>query len=109
MLDDIYTDMPDFSEFGTPLCAQTDPELFFPRENYDHNGKFISSAYTNLSGAKELCGQCPYKMACFSYAMEQPYIDGIWGGTTELDRRNAQRRLRRRANYRIKLAEYDVK
>jgi len=103
MIEDIYTDMPDFSEFGTPLCAQTDPELFFPRENYDQNGKFISAAYANLNGAKELCNQCPYKIACFAYAMEQPYIDGIWGGTTEADRRNMHRRMRRRESYSKKL------
>jgi WhiB family transcriptional regulator, redox-sensing transcriptional regulator len=109
MLDDIYTDMPDFSEFGAPVCAQTDPEIFFPRENYDHTGKFVSAVYANLSGAKELCSQCPYKMACYAYAMEQPYIDGIWGGTTEAERSNTRRRLRRRANYRTKLAQLDVK
>jgi WhiB family transcriptional regulator, redox-sensing transcriptional regulator len=109
MLDDIYTDMPNFSEFGVPLCAQTDPEIFFPRENYDHNGNVVSAVYENLSAAKGLCAQCPYKLACFEYSMKTPYIMGIWGGTTEADRRNAHRRNRRRDTIRTKLQELDVK
>lgn len=109
MIDDIYTDMPDFTEFGSPVCSQVDPELFFPRDVYDYKGNPLRGTYENAQYAKSLCGSCPYKMACFSYAMQNPELGGIWGGTTDVERINARRRLRRQETYRTKLAQLDVK
>jgi WhiB family redox-sensing transcriptional regulator len=59
-------------------CRSEDPELFFP----------ISAAGPGLaqvSSAKAVCGRCPVRANCLSYALiTQP--DGIWGGTTREER-----------------------
>lgn len=58
------------------LCAQTDPELFFPERG------------TNTAQrARKVCSNCPVRVECLSYALdmsENPH--GIWGGTTERER-----------------------
>ncbi len=59
------------------LCAQTDPELFFPTKS-DHG-----------LVAKEICVACPVRQPCLDYALD--YADfGIWGGMSV----NERRRLR---------------
>ena len=59
-------------------CRSEDPELFFP----------ISAAGPGLaqvSSAKAVCGRCPVRANCLSYALiTRP--DGIWGGTTREER-----------------------
>ncbi len=58
------------------LCAQTDPELFFPdRTN-------ISNGYL----AKKICAKCPLIDKCLDYALDHWDIQGIWGGTNETQR-----------------------
>lgn len=87
----IDTDMPDFYEYGDPVCSQTDPEIFFSKDNFSADGsKIISSRYANESGAKTLCKSCPYAAACLQYALENPELRGIWGGTTEKERNRLQ-------------------
>lgn len=87
MFEDFYSDMPDFTEHGAPICAQTDPDLFFPKENFMPDGITVhSSRYESESSAKALCGTCPYAQRCLEYALENPGVHGIWGGTAERDR-----------------------
>lgn len=57
------------------LCAQTDPELFFP----DKGG--------STREAKDICRACPVVDQCLTWALEHPQRYGIWGGTSERDRR----------------------
>jgi WhiB family redox-sensing transcriptional regulator len=73
-------------EIGTPVCAETDPELFFPQEKDDPMVRHMTSVYYDEKGAKSLCQTCPYRVACLLYAVENREI-GIWGGTTEGERR----------------------
>lgn len=61
---------------GSQLCAQTDPEVFFPERG--------SVDQSHL--AKSICAQCPFKTPCAEYALHFD-IRGIWGGTSEEDRR----------------------
>jgi WhiB family redox-sensing transcriptional regulator len=37
--------------------------------------------------AKAICGSCPVLSDCLSYALRIREAHGIWGGTTELERR----------------------
>jgi hypothetical protein len=30
---------------------------------------------------------CPFRIDCAEYAIAEPMIRGVWGGTTEIDRR----------------------
>jgi hypothetical protein len=58
------------------LCAQTDPELFFPEKGQDNKM------------AKSICAQCPISLACLEDALNiLPDEDfGIWGGTSARER-----------------------
>jgi|TARA_B110000285_G_C14830205_1_gene470505 WhiB family redox-sensing transcriptional regulator len=81
--------IPDFTEKARPLCADEDPELFFPQEVEYADGTTHSS-YTNLPTAKAICGACPVAVDCLTYALKNHEL-GVWGGTTE-DQRKALRR-----------------
>lgn len=63
------------------LCAQTDPEAFFPEKG------------GSTRDAKRVCSECPVREACLEYAMENDERFGIWGGLSERERR----RLRKQA------------
>mgnify|MGYP002720976353 FL=1 len=63
------------------LCAQTDPEAFFPEKG------------GSTREAKRICESCEVRDECLSYALENDERFGIWGGMSETERR----RLRRRA------------
>ncbi|MDY6051106.1 MAG: WhiB family transcriptional regulator [Rothia sp. (in: high G+C Gram-positive bacteria)] len=63
------------------LCAQTDPEAFFPEKG------------GSTRDAKRVCSECPVRQACLEYAMENDERFGIWGGLSERERR----RLRKQA------------
>lgn len=77
-----------------PSCVGTDPEAFYPQNNEDRNGNIIDGPgyYYDESGAKAVCAVCPHKMECLAYAIETGQI-GIWGGTTEMDRRKIKRNI----------------
>lgn len=70
-----HFELPDF-ELSDALCAQTDPELFFP-------DKFDNS-YAHL--AKKICAQCPVQIDCLDWAIRNKEEHGIWGGTTPRER-----------------------
>ena len=57
------------------LCAQTDPELFFPEHG------------TKTANARRICRRCPVVNQCLEYALADLSIVGIWGGTSEKERR----------------------
>ena len=57
------------------LCAQTDPEVFFP----DKGG--------STRDAKKVCGACMVRTACLQYALDNQERFGIWGGMSERERR----------------------
>lgn len=70
------------------LCAQTDPEIFFP----DKGG--------STREAKGVCARCPVAAECLDYALSDeqtsytsPFYFGIWGGTSERERRTIRKQL----------------
>lgn len=73
-------------EKGAPPCSETDPEAFFPQ---DIEGK-ITAIYYNEHGAKQVCSTCVYKIDCMIFAIKNGEV-GIWGGTTDGQRRNIKR------------------
>ncbi|MGO1320102.1 MAG: WhiB family transcriptional regulator [Galactobacter sp.] len=64
------------------LCAQTDPEAFFPEKG------------GSTRDAKKVCSSCTVRQECLDYALDNDERFGIWGGLSERERR----RLRKRAN-----------
>ncbi|TAL19614.1 MAG: WhiB family transcriptional regulator [Frankiales bacterium] len=61
------------------LCAQTDPEAFFPEKG------------GSTREAKRICVGCEVKGECLEYALEQDERFGIWGGLSERERRRLKR------------------
>ena len=68
---------------GSQVCAQTDPELFFP-EN-------AAEAPVKLRQVKPICRACEFQTPCLEYALSYPDLQGIWAGTTENERRIMRR------------------
>jgi len=69
-------------------CAKADPELFFP---ISHSGP----ALRQVTRAKAVCARCQIQPQCLRYALDAGSIQGVWGGTTEEERRRLIRRERR--------------
>jgi WhiB family redox-sensing transcriptional regulator len=63
-------------------CRDTDTGLFFPESDDD------------AAAALSLCAECPVRDACLEFALTTNQADGIWGGTTETERRRIRRRRR---------------
>lgn len=61
------------------LCAQTDPEAFFPEKG------------GSTREAKVVCFRCPVRQECLDYALENDERYGIWGGLSERERRRAKK------------------
>jgi WhiB family transcriptional regulator, redox-sensing transcriptional regulator len=68
------------------ICRDTDPDLFFPVGTTGH-------ALLQIDRAKQVCGECPVNVECLEYALETNQDSGIWGGTSEEERRTIRRRL----------------
>jgi WhiB family redox-sensing transcriptional regulator len=62
------------------LCAQTDPEAFFPEKG------------GSTRDAKKICGSCEVRSRCLEYALENDERFGIWGGLSERERRKLRKR-----------------
>ncbi len=62
------------------LCAQTDPEAFFPEKG------------GSTREAKKVCASCDVRSECLDYALEHDERFGIWGGLSERERRKLKRR-----------------
>ena len=62
------------------LCAQTDPEAFFPEKG------------GSTREAKRICAGCEVRVECLEYALENDERFGIWGGMSERERRKQRRR-----------------
>ncbi|KJY28200.1 hypothetical protein ADK60_02605 [Streptomyces sp. XY431] len=67
-------------------CRGTDPELFFPIGS----GTSFPTVAQNEE-AKAVCGRCPVAPECLDWALNVA-VEGIWGGTTEAERRAIRRR-----------------
>lgn len=62
------------------LCAQTDPEAFFPEKG------------GSTREAKRVCASCDVRSECLEYALGNDERFGIWGGLSERERRKLKRR-----------------
>lgn len=61
------------------LCAQTDPEAFFPEKG------------GSTRDAKRICTSCEVRSDCLEYALQNDERFGIWGGLSERERRRLKR------------------
>lgn len=63
------------------LCAQTDPEAFFPEKG------------GSTREAKRICQACPVRDECLEFALENDERFGIWGGLSDRERRRLRPRI----------------
>jgi WhiB family redox-sensing transcriptional regulator len=61
------------------LCAQTDPEAFFPEKG------------GSTREAKKVCLGCDVRAECLEYALMKDERFGIWGGLSERERRRLKK------------------
>lgn len=61
------------------LCAETDPEAFFPEKG------------GSTREAKRICLGCEVRDECLEYALAHDERFGIWGGLSERERRRLKR------------------
>jgi WhiB family redox-sensing transcriptional regulator len=80
-------DYPDFEEHGVPPCAESFPDAFFSDDAFEGSRAGSRGTYTHEREAKLICAECPYKLACLQYALKNPDLPGIWGGSNEYQRR----------------------
>ncbi len=72
-------------------CRQEDPDLFFPIGS-------TGPALVQQEQAKAVCRRCPVREQCLQWALDTRQTLGVWGGTSENERRSLRRRVGSRRN-----------
>jgi WhiB family transcriptional regulator, redox-sensing transcriptional regulator len=60
-------------------CREMDPTVFFPSDGI------------GVQVARRICDECPVKAPCLEYALANRVDHGVWGGTSERERRRILR------------------
>ena len=66
------------------LCRSVDPDLFFPVGT-------TGLALEQIAEAKAVCSMCCVNEQCLEYALATNQDSGVWGGTSEEERRSLRR------------------
>ncbi|MBM3673606.1 MAG: WhiB family transcriptional regulator [Actinobacteria bacterium] len=66
------------------LCRDSNAELFFPIGA-------TGLALDQIEAAKEICAVCPVNPECLEFALATNQEAGVWGGTTEEERRKLRK------------------
>lgn len=66
-------------------CLSAEPELFFPLSP-------ARACVPQIARAKAICARCQVRQQCLCFALATRQQHGIWGGTTEDERRNLDTR-----------------
>jgi WhiB family redox-sensing transcriptional regulator len=64
------------------LCREHSPSVFFPSDG------------VGVDRARKICAGCPVSAPCLDYALENRIDHGVWGGTSERERRRILKRRR---------------
>jgi len=65
-------------------CRDTDPDLFFPIGT-------TGAAIEQIESAKAVCRACEVQSACLEFALATNQEAGVWGGTSEEERRKLRK------------------
>ncbi len=65
-------------------CRSTSPDLFFPVGN-------TGMALEQAEAAKSICQSCEVREPCLEFALATNQESGIWGGTSEEERRKLRK------------------
>lgn len=80
-LDLVFAAVGDAGWMEDALCAQTDPESFYPEKG------------GSTRDAKKTCEQCLVRAECLDWALTNDERFGIWGGLSERERRAIKKTL----------------
>jgi WhiB family redox-sensing transcriptional regulator len=61
-------------------CRDADPDLFFPVSS-------VGPGHDEVERAKAVCAGCEVRRQCLQFALATRQAHGVWGGTTEEERR----------------------
>ena len=67
------------------LCTNQAPALFFPSDG------------VGVEVARRICADCPVQAACLEHALAERIDHGVWGGSSERERRRILKRRREAA------------
>lgn len=86
-------DRPDW--FQRAACRDCAPDVFFPHE-YRKAGRPKATGRHDpdteaTRAAKAVCGLCPVRSDCLTYALDNDIPDGVWGGRTPQERNKIRR------------------
>lgn len=65
-------------------CRDTDPDLFFPVGT-------TGAAVDQIEAARAVCHSCEAQPACLEFALTTNQESGVWGGTSEDERRKLRK------------------
>jgi len=65
-------------------CRDTNPDLFFPVGT-------TGPAIEQIEQAKAVCRECPSQAPCLEFALMTNQDSGVWGGTSEEERRKLRK------------------
>lgn len=65
-------------------CRNVEPDLFFPIGS-------TGPAIGQIEAAKGVCHQCEARLACLEFALATNQEAGVWGGTSEDERRKLRK------------------
>ena len=65
-------------------CRDTDPDLFFPVGT-------TGPAIDQIESAKAVCQACEVMPECLEFALATNQDSGVWGGTSEEERRKLRK------------------
>jgi WhiB family redox-sensing transcriptional regulator len=78
---------------GKGNCTATkDPDLFFCG---DEEHPKLEPTPLEQAVITAYCLRCPVRVTCLKYALDDPKVVGIWGGTTTMQRRTMRRGRKR--------------
>ena len=63
-------------------CREVHPSTFFPSDG------------VGVDLARRICAECPVRAMCLEYALRNRIDHGVWGGTSERERRRILRQRR---------------
>jgi len=66
-------------------CRFYPPAAFFPSDG------------VGVDAARKICADCPVAARCLEYALTERIDHGVWGGTSERERRRILKRRRQEA------------
>lgn len=76
----VLTHSPTFP--NAPCASSGDPDLWFQGEHHASEARHLADVQ-----AAEICGRCPHRLPCLNYALTNRIWSGVWGGTTEMERK----------------------